>query len=58
MQKIDPETFMQLNERLAACLEEGNIEEADKLDVELIQMVGTNNRVVYHRDCRKLPKQV
>lgn len=40
---------MQLNEQLAACLDEGNIEEADKLDAELIQIVGTNNRVVYHK---------
>lgn len=40
---------MQLNEQLAACLEEGNIEEADKLDADLIQLVGTNNRVVYRK---------
>lgn len=38
---------MQLNEQLAACLMEGNIEEADRLDAELIQIVGTHNRVVY-----------
>lgn len=40
---------MQLNEQLAACLMKKDIEEADKLDAELIQMVGTNNRVVYRR---------
>lgn len=49
MQKIDLKAFMQLNERLAACLMEGNTEEADQLDAEMIQMVGTNNRVVYRR---------
>lgn len=48
MQKIDSKTFEQLNERLTACLDEGNIEEADRLDTELMQMLGTNNRVVYH----------
>lgn len=44
---IDFEKFMQLNERLADCLMEGNLPEADRLDAELMQMVGTNNRVVY-----------
>lgn len=44
---VDLNKFKQLNERLADCLIKGNLPEADRLDAELMQMVGTKNRVVY-----------
>lgn len=46
---INIDKWKQLNEQLAACIENGDLEGADKLDAELMRMVGTHNRVVYQR---------
>ena len=40
---------MQMNEALASYLQEGRLEEADKLDAEMIQYCGTDGRVVINR---------
>ena len=41
MRKIDGNKLMQMNETLASYLQEGRLEEADKLDAEMIQYCGT-----------------
>ena len=47
MRVIDGNKLLQMNEALAAFLMDGKIEEADKLDAEMIQYCGTDGRVEY-----------
>jgi len=49
MRTIDGNKLMQMNEALASYLQEGRLEEADKLDAEMIQYCGTDGRVVINR---------
>lgn len=49
MRVIDGNKLLQMNEALAAFLMDGKIEEADKLDAEMIQYCGTDGRVVINR---------
>lgn len=49
MRTIDGNKLMQMNEALASYLQDGRLEEADKLDAEMIQYCGTDGRVVINR---------
>ncbi len=49
MRTIDGNKLMQMNEKLAFYLQEGRLEEADKLDAEMIQYCGTDGRVVINQ---------
>lgn len=49
MRKIDANKLFQMNEALASLLQEGKLDEADKLDEEMMQYVGTNGRVVINQ---------
>lgn len=49
MRTIDGNKLMQMNESLASYLQEGKLEEADRLDAEIIQYCGTDGRVVINR---------
>ena len=49
MRTIDGHKLLQMNETLAAYLQEGKLEEADRLDAEMIQYCGTDGRVVINR---------
>lgn len=49
MRKIDTNKLFQMNEELASYLQEGRLDDADRLDEEMIQYCGTDGRVVINR---------
>ena len=49
MRKIDANKLFQMNEALATLLQKGKLDEADRLDEEMMQYVGTNGRVVINQ---------
>lgn len=49
LRTIDGNKLIQMNEALASYLQQGRLDEADKLDEEIIQYVGTDGRVVINR---------
>ena len=46
---VDAQKLFQLNEELASCLQDRDLDGADRVDTQLIKLVGTDNRVVFNR---------